>query len=156
MLNLDIPGFKKLTVENLALDFNGTIACDGVISDDIKAKLNDIAGFLNIYVLTADTFGSARKELEDVNCELVILNENDQAAQKTQLMEEINPLHSIAIGNGRNDVRMLNVSAIGISVINGEGASGQTLTSADIVCRSFMEAMEMLENPRRIKATLRT
>ncbi|MCF8232486.1 MAG: hypothetical protein K9J27_09890 [Bacteroidales bacterium] len=156
MLNLDIPGFKKLNVKNLVLDFNGTIACDGTINEDIKKKLNEIAGLLNIYVLTADTFGSAKKELEGVNCKLVILDETDQAAQKTQLVEEINPLHSIAIGNGRNDVRMLNVSAIGISVINEEGASGQTLTSADIVCRSFMEAMEMLENPRRIKATLRT
>lgn len=155
MLNLDIPGFKKLSIQNLVLDFNGTIAFDGKINQETKDKLNRVAEFLNIYVLTADTFGSAKKELEGVNCKLIILDQTDQAAQKAQVVEELNPLSTIAIGNGRNDVRMLNFSSIGISVINSEGVSGQALTNSDIVCTSFIESLGLLENPGRLKATLR-
>lgn len=155
MLKLDIPGFKKLNIEHLVLDFNGTIAQDGTITKEIKDKINEIAKFLNIYILTADTFKSAKEELKGVNGRLIILDQKDQAAQKAQLVEELNPLHTIAIGNGRNDMRMLSFAAIGITVLNKEGASGQTLTSSDIICRNIMEAMELLENPGRIKATLR-
>jgi len=155
MLNLDIPGFKKLSIQNLVLDFNGTIAFDGKINQETKDKLNRVAEFLNVYVLTADTFGSAKEELEGVNCKLIILDQTDQAAQKAQVVEELNPLSTIAIGNGRNDVRMLNFSSIGISVINSEGVSGQALTNSDIVCCSFIESLDLLENPARLKATLR-
>jgi len=155
MLKLDIPGFKKLNIEHLVLDFNGTIARDGTITKQVKDKINEIAEFLNVYILTADTFESAKEELKGVNGKLIILDQMDQAAQKAQVVEELNPLHTIAIGNGRNDMRMLSFAAIGITVLNQEGASGQTLTSSDIICRNIMEAMELLENPGRIKATLR-
>lgn len=155
MLKLDIPGFKKLNIEHLVLDFNGTIAQDGAISKQVKDKINEIAKFLNVYILTADTFESAKEELKGVNGKLIILDQMDQAAQKAQVVEELNPLHTIAIGNGRNDMRMLSFAAIGITVLNQEGASGQALTSSDIICRNIMEAMELLENPDRIKATLR-
>lgn len=156
MLNLDIPGFKKLSIANLVLDFNGTIACDGKIKEETKDKINSTAGFLNVYVLTADTFESAEGELKGVDCKLIILDKTDQAAQKAQVVEELNPLQTIAIGNGRNDIRMLNFASIGISVINKEGVSGQALTSSDIICYSFLEALDLLENPGRIKATLRS
>lgn len=155
MLKLDIPGFKKLNIEHLVLDFNGTIAHDGTINTQVKDKINEIAKFLNVYILTADTFGSAEEELKGINGKLIILDQMDQAEQKAQVVEELNPLHTIAIGNGRNDMRMLSFAAIGITVLNQEGASGQALTSSDIICRNIMEAMELLENPGRIKATLR-
>lgn len=155
MLKLDIPGFKKLNIEHLVLDFNGTIAHDGTINTQVKDKINEIAKFLNVYILTADTFGSAEEELKGINGKLIILDQMDQAAQKAQVVEELNPLHTIAIGNGRNDMRMLSFAAIGITVLNQEGASGQALTSSDIISRNIMEAMELLENPGRIKATLR-
>lgn len=156
MLKLDIPGFKKLEIEHLVLDLNGTTACDGMVSEEIKDKINQVSDFLKVHVLTADTFGTASKELEGLNCELVILDETDQAEQKAQFLEELNPLRTIAVGNGRNDVRMLNFAAIGISVMNPEGTSVHALTNSDIVCRNFPEVMELLENPRRLKATLRT
>ncbi len=41
--------------------------------------------------------------------------------------------HTVAIGNGSNDVLMLKESAIGICVVGGEGASTAALLSADVV-----------------------
>jgi hypothetical protein len=29
MIEIDIPGYKKLQLKNLVLDYNGTLACDG-------------------------------------------------------------------------------------------------------------------------------
>ncbi|GFR36654.1 hypothetical protein [Thermobrachium celere] len=50
MLLVDIPGREKLKLENLVLDYNGTIAVDGNISIRIKEMLEDISKFLNIYI----------------------------------------------------------------------------------------------------------
>ncbi|MFA4886376.1 MAG: ATPase P, partial [Desulfotomaculaceae bacterium] len=59
MLNIEIPGKEKLTIKNIVLDFNGTIALDGVLLPGVQEKLNALAVGLNIYILTADTFGTA-------------------------------------------------------------------------------------------------
>jgi soluble P-type ATPase len=50
---------------------------------------------------------------------------------------------------------MLKEAAIGIAIIQKEGASFQALNNADIVCTSIKDALELVENPIRIKATLR-
>jgi len=50
---------------------------------------------------------------------------------------------------------MLRVAALGIVVIQREGASSETINSAKIVCASIIDAFELLENPKRLMATLR-
>lgn len=50
---------------------------------------------------------------------------------------------------------MLKAAEIGVCVINEEGASSKSIISADIICKSIIDAFELLENPKRIIATLR-
>jgi len=60
MITIDIPGSQKLELEHLVLDYNGTIACDGLLIPGVKDILINLSRSLSIYVLTADTFGGAQ------------------------------------------------------------------------------------------------
>ena len=63
MIEIDIPGYKKLTLTHLVLDFNGTLACDGTLLPGVADRLNALSEKLTVVVLTADTFGKAAGEL---------------------------------------------------------------------------------------------
>ena len=51
---------------------------------------------------------------------------------------------------------MLAAAALGIAMIQDEGASAETLMQADIVVASMQEALDLLANPDRLKANLRS
>ena len=156
MIEIEVPGYKTLQLKHLVLDHNGTLACDGILIQGVKECLEKLASDLQIHVLTADTFGKARTALEGVPCDLAILPADDQAGGKQRFVEELGVAATVAIGNGRNDRLMLEASALGIAVIQHEGAAGVTLASADIVCPDILSALELLSNPLRLTATLRS
>ena len=60
------------------------------------------------------------------------------------------------MGNGRNDRLMLDEAALGVVVVQREGAAVETLLAADVVCQSIVDALDLLLNPLRLKATLRS
>jgi soluble P-type ATPase len=60
------------------------------------------------------------------------------------------------IGNGRNDRLMLRAAALGIAVILAEGASAETVRAADIVVGDIGHALDLLLEPTRLLATLRS
>ena len=49
---------------------------------------------------------------------------------------------------------MLQEAALGIALIQGEGAAVQTLQSADVICTSITHALGLLLFPKRLIATL--
>ena len=63
MLTISLPGADDLKLEHLVLDFNGTLACDGVLLEGVPSMLGRLAPHLRIHVVTADTFGTARQAL---------------------------------------------------------------------------------------------
>jgi len=73
VIRLEIPGSGFLELEHFVTDFSGTLSEDGTLLPEIKDKLNELSGKLKIHVLTSDTFGRAKKELEGVNCTLHVL-----------------------------------------------------------------------------------
>ena len=62
----------------------------------------------------------------------------------------------MCIGNGRNDRLMLMRAELGIAVILDEGVAVASLQAADIVCQGVVPALELLLNPLRLTATLRS
>ncbi|MHC4405791.1 MAG: HAD family hydrolase [Planctomycetota bacterium] len=156
MLSISIPGYKDLQLEHLVLDYNGTLACDGEIIDGVARALGVLAEDLQIHVLTADTFGKAKARLEGVPCELVILPRDDQHLGKRAYVEGLGPEKTAAVGNGRNDRLMLEAAALGIAVVQEEGAASQTILAADAVCPDILSAFGLLTNPLRLTATLRS
>jgi P-type E1-E2 ATPase len=156
MLEIDVPGFETLRLEYLVLDYNGTLACDGDLIDGVKEALKALAKKLEIHVVTADTFGKAVASLKHVSCKLVVLPPDDQDAQKHAYVSELGPEKTACIGNGRNDRQMLKEAVLGIAVIQREGAAAATLQAADAVTTDILSAFELLTNPLRLKATLRS
>jgi soluble P-type ATPase len=156
MIEVTVPDWGTLRAEYLVLDYNGTLAVDGILLPGVKEALTALAENLHIHVLTADTFGKARAALEGVPCDLTILPADDQAGGKQRFVQDLGVAATVAVGNGRNDRMMLEASALGIAVVQHEGAAGVTLASADIVCPNIVSALELLSNRLRLIATLRS
>ncbi|HOP31052.1 MAG TPA: ATPase P [Spirochaetota bacterium] len=155
MIEIDIPGIRKIYAEHLVLDYNGTVAEDGKLIPGVAGILNRISENLEIHVITADTFGNSASELSGIKCTLDIIGKGDQQKQKLDFIESLGPEKVISVGNGFNDLLMLKESALGITVIQKEGAAAKTLAAADIVVTSIIDALELMLNPLRLAATLR-
>jgi len=155
MIEIDIPGNKKFQLEHLVLDYNGTIAFDGALIDGVKESLAELSQMLTLHVITADTFGSVKKALEDIDCKLAVIPLDHQDVAKLEYVKNLGREQTVSMGNGVNDRLMLKASALGVAVIQGEGAASETLASADVVCKDILSALSLLIHPLRLTATLR-
>ena len=155
MISIDIPGYKKIEIEHLVLDYNGTLAIDGKLIEGVKPLLEQLSENLTIHVLTADTFGSSARELSGINCSLKILEATAQDQQKETVVQQLGKQKVVAIGNGFNDALMLKSSGLGIVLMQAEGAATKTLMNADIVCQNIIDALHLLIYPKRLVASLR-
>jgi soluble P-type ATPase len=155
VLKLAIPGFGRLRIEHLVLDYNGTLALDGRLLPGVKRRLKALSAKLRIHVVTADTFGRARVALRDVRCGLLVLPKGSQARAKAAYVRRLGAARTACIGNGRNDRLMLRVAALGIGVVQSEGAAPGSLRAADLVIGDVREALDLLLRPMRLLATLR-
>lgn len=156
MIEVNVPGYKVLRIEHLVLDHNGTLAVDGTLIEGVKECLEALSQVLKIHVVTADTFGKARSQLAGIPCELTVLPSGHQDAGKLAFVKKLGSDRTACIGNGRNDCLMLKEASLGIAVVLAEGAATVTLTAADVVCTSILSALELLQNPLRLTATLRS
>ncbi len=155
-MELFIPGYGEIKLAHVVMDYNGTLAIDGRLIQGVRQTLVELSRSLHLHVLTADTFGIAKAGLEGVPCELSILPEEDQQNGKLEFVRQLGAGQTAAIGNGRNDQLMLKAVELGIAVILEEGAAVETLLAADVVCPSIGAALELLGNPLRLTATLRS
>jgi len=156
MIEIEIPGNKTLKIVHLVLDYNGTIAFDGALIDGVKESLDELSQMLTVHVITADTFGSVKKALEDIDCNLALMPLDRQDVAKQEYVKNLGCEKTVSMGNGANDRLMLKASALGVAVIQEEGAAFETLASADIVCTDIKSALSLLNNPLRLIATLRS
>jgi len=156
MIEISIPGRGKLQCRYLVLDYNGTLAVDGRLIDGVRETLQQLSPKLEIHVLTADTFGKARSGLAGIDCKLSILPADRQDIGKREYVMDLGAEFSVCMGNGRNDRLMLKEAALGIALIQGEGAAVDTLLAADVVCSDIVSALELLSHPLRLAATLRS
>lgn len=155
MIAIDIPGMKRLFIKNIVLDFNGTIAMDGRLIPGVREKLKSLAGFLDIYILTADTFGTVLSACSSVNAKVVVLKETLGSREKLNFIESLGAHETAAVGNGANDILMLEGAALGIAVTGPEGASSKALMAADVVVKDIDDGLGLFLNPQRLAATLR-
>jgi soluble P-type ATPase len=107
-------------------------------------------------VITADTFEIAREQLADLPIELTITPVDSQANAKLQFVSALGASTVVSIGNGRNDHKMLDAAALSIALIQREGGATEALASADLASTNVLDALELLRNPKRLVATLRS
>ena len=156
MIRIDIPGFRSLELAHLVLDYNGTLALDGKLLPGVGDALAALSSGIRIHVVTADTFGFAARELAGLPVELTIVPVESQAEAKLAFVSRLGAEAVAAIGNGRNDRKMLEAAALGIAVIQKEGGSAEALASADVASPGILDALELLRHPKRLVATLRS
>jgi soluble P-type ATPase len=156
MIEIAIPGFGSLALEVLICDFNGTLARDGKLLTGVSGRLLRLARSLRVQVVTADTFGTARRELRTVPAEIVVIGTEHQAEAKLEIVRGHGVERVAAIGNGRNDRLMLAEAALGIGVLGEEGLAGDALAGSDAVVRDIRDALDLLLKPQRLVATLRS
>lgn len=155
MLKADIPGCKKLNVDKLVFDLNGTIACDGQLIEGVKAGINNLASDFEIYILTADTRGNAEELLKDLKAELVLVSDNNGSKFKAEFVENLGRKKVIAVGNGNNDAQMLKNAELGIAILGPEGTAKEAILAASLISRDIKDVLAIISNPDRLKATLR-
>jgi len=155
MIDLAIPGFGRLELAHLVCDYNGTLAQDGVLVPEVRERLAALSARLRIHVVTGDTFGTVRNAVAGLGCTLVVLPEAQQAEAKRRYIETLNAESVVAIGNGRNDRQMLEAVALGIGVLGGEGSAVETLAACTLVVKDVRDALDLLDHPTRLTATLR-
>lgn len=155
MLTINIPGSHELALEGVVFDMNGTLTIDGTLAEGDRKLLELLAERLNVYVLTADTFGTAAITFADLPLELHRLEKQDGFLEKKAFIDSLGSLSHAAVGNGYNDHLMLRSAAIGVCVLGDEGAHPLSLSCADLVVSSTRDALELFLNPRRLIAGLR-
>ena len=156
MLAIAIPGFRQLELEHLVLDFNGTLAIDGRLISGVREALGELARQVEIHVVTADTRGSAESELSGLPVKLIIIAPESQAEAKLAYVRKLGAEHVCAIGNGRNDRKMLAAVAVGVALVQREGGAGEAVASAAVVMTGIVDALDLLRRPARLIATLRS
>ncbi len=155
MISIAIPGFGDLRLVHLVCDYNGTLAQDGHLLPGVGEALVALAADLRIHLVTADTHGGAAREIHGLPVSLHVIAPANQASAKRAYVETLGSVGVVALGNGRNDREMLAAAAVGIAVLQGEGAASLALASADVVVPSAVDALELLRYPKRLVATLR-
>ena len=156
MIAIVIPGFRQLELKHLVLDYNGTLAIDGVLIPGVGEVLGALAQQVEIHVVTADTLGSARSELSGLPVKLSIIPPEAQAEAKLAYVQKLGVDHVCAIGNGRNDRNVLAAAAVGVALVQREGGAGEALASASVVTTDILDALDLLRRPARLIATLRS
>ena len=155
MLKINIPGRDELVLNHLILDYNGTIAEDGEIIESIRPRLAELAKNLQIYVITADTHGTAAKKCEGLPLRVLTFPTTQVGDIKAREARKLDG-GVITIGNGFNDIQMSDAADLSICVIGREGCCGALLAHTDVVVTSIDDALDLLLKTGRVRATLRT
>ena len=155
MIKIQIPGREELILSHLILDYNGTIAEDGNIIEGIRPRLDALSRELSIYVITADTHGTAAKKCEGLPLQVLTFPTTEVGRIKAEEAQKLSG-GVITIGNGFNDIQMSDVADLSICVMGKEGCCGALLMHTDVVVTSIEDALDLLLIPGRLRATLRT
>jgi len=155
VIELNIPGRGVLRVQHLVTDVNGTLAMDGQLLEGIAKKIGLLNDRFTIHLLTADTHGRQAVIDQQLNLTAVRIQPGNEAEQKAEYVRSLGAETVVAIGQGANDAAMLREAALGICVMSQEGAATETLLSADLVMPTITSALEVLDKPLRIVASLR-
>ena len=155
MLTIPIPGRETLTLSHLVLDYNGTIAEDGLIIPGIKERLEQLSKSLSICVITADTHGTAARRCEGLPLKVLTFPTTEVGAIKASQVRALDG-GVVTIGNGFNDIPMSDAADLSVCVMGPEGCCAALLPHCHIAVTSIHDALDLLLKPDRIRATLRT
>jgi P-type E1-E2 ATPase len=155
-LSIEVPGWASLRLVHLVLDVNGTLARDGALLPGVAARIAALRDGLEPHLLSADTYGQLDAVAAELGLQAAMLERGEpEPQQKAAYVRSLGADSVVAIGNGANDVAMLQAAALGIAVLGEEGLARAALDAADVVAGSIEGALDLLLFPTRLVATLR-
>jgi P-type E1-E2 ATPase len=155
MIKLNIPGLGDYHLEHLVMDVNGTLAVDGQLIEGVPAKIASLRGQVTVHLLTADTHGGQALIDQQLGFTAVRIKPGGESLQKAEYVRRLGRERVVAIGQGANDAEMLTTARLGISVMSIEGLARESLLASDLVAPTILSALELLEKPMRVVASLR-
>jgi soluble P-type ATPase len=161
-IEIDIPFFATpLRITRIVSDYTGTLSFHGRLIPGVEDRLGKLQEFVKIDVLTADSSGTAKRELGGMAfLEVEVFPDSQHHDFRKQVhAEKNNPTQIAAFGNGNNDALLLKtVKAAGglaVAVDNGEGCSVEAMQNANIFIVGIVNAFDLLIERTWCKATLR-
>jgi P-type E1-E2 ATPase len=152
-----MPDGSLIEIRDVVVDFNGTIAKDGFIIPGVAERFQRLSERgVNIFVVTADTNGTAREQCKKLPVTVEVCEGLDVGEGKKDWVQKLGGRGTAAIGNGSNDMAMFRESGLSISIVGDEGCFTKSLLASDIVVKNILDALDMLLRENRLKATLRS
>ena len=171
MISIERPGQNNLEIEFILIDFEGTLASDRRVHPKAKDKINLLSKRTKIYILVnsptppfnkggkGGVLAKEKKEwveekLTKVKAEITYLTEGEASQTKLDLLRRLGAMRCVAIGNGVDDVPMIEEAGFGICIFSKEGTLSEAMKKADVVFMDILDALDFLLKPLRQKATL--
>ncbi|MGA2133435.1 MAG: ATPase P [Bryobacteraceae bacterium] len=155
---VEIPGMGRRSITTVVSDYTGTFSLGGVIAPDVRSKLTSLAALVDLHIVTADSFGTAVRELAGIATPY-LLQTGRHDTEKSDYVGRFDLTHVAAIGNGNNDRLMLQAvkegGGLALAVDNGEGCAVDALLHSNLVVVGAANVLDLLLDPVRLKATLR-
>ena len=158
MIAFQILGIGKIEIRNVIFDLNGTLSMNGNIALEVQEKIRQLSQKVNVFIMSSDTRGNLQElaEMLGVSWRRVEKSSSPESVAKERFVEELGSENTIAVGNGKNDELMLKKAKLGIAVIGEEGAYSSAISNTDIVVVNPLHALELILDPQKIIATLRS
>ena len=154
MIVIQRPGTSPLEAEYLLIDFEGTLASDRRVNPKAKDRINLLAKRLKVTIFARSEREWVESVLRKVKADIVYVPEGAAAQGKLDLLKRLGREKAVAIGNGADDIPVLQETALGICILGREGAAGGAFTKADLVFTDILHALDFLLKPLRQKTTL--
>jgi len=154
MISIQRPGMESLDIHFVLIDFEGTLAMDGRVHPKAKDKVNLLSKRATIYILTKSNREKVEETLTKMKVEILYLTEGDSSQQKLNVLQRLGSHQTAVIGNGLDDVRIMEQAGLGMCVIGKEGSSAEAMAKADLVVSNVLDALDFLLKPLRQRATL--
>ena len=154
MISIQRPGMESLDIHFVLIDFEGTLAMDGRVHPKAKDKVNLLSKRATITILTKSNREKVEETLKKMKVEILYVTEEDSSQQKLNVLQRLGPHQTAVIGNGLDDVRIMEQAGLGLCVIGKEGSSAEAMVKADLVVTNVLDALDFLLKPLRQRATL--
>jgi len=154
MISIQRPGMESLDIHFVLIDFEGTLAMDGRVHPKAKDKVNLLSKRATITILTKSNREKVEKTLTKMKVEILYVTEGDSSQQKLNALQRLGAHQTAVIGNGLDDVRIMEQAGLGMCVIGKEGASAEAMAKADLVVTHVLDALDFLLKPLRQRAIL--
>lgn len=152
-LEVMIPGRRRsLRIDRVVFDFNGTLATDGKLPRGLATRIRRLAKRVEVIVMTADTFGTARRSFRGWPVTVSIVR---RGVEKRRFVESVGRERVAVVGNGVNDIPMFKAAALGIAVCGKEGTATELLRVAALLVHNINDAVDLFLMPKRLVASLR-